>query len=59
MEIQKEKVMKYDFAAIEKLWQEMWEVGKPSAAARMLATPRRTPPSTSSALNSAWRPTTP
>ena len=25
MEIQKEKVMKYDFAAIEKKWQDKWE----------------------------------
>ena len=29
MEIQKEKVMKYDFAAIEKKWQDKWEQEKP------------------------------
>ena len=32
MEIQKEKVMKYDFAAIEKKWQDKWEQEKPYAA---------------------------
>ena len=32
MEIQKEKVMKYDFAAIEKKWQDKWEKTKPYAA---------------------------
>ena len=32
MEIQKEKVMKYDFAAIEKKWQDKWEQVKPYAA---------------------------
>ena len=32
MEIQKEKVMKYDFAAIEKKWQANWEKTKPYAA---------------------------
>ena len=32
MEIQKEKVMKYDFAAIEKKWQDRWEESKPYTA---------------------------